>query len=162
GNTAALVRTDRRRTLAPLVALLAIVIIASGAAADDDRSNAESELVKQANAPVSTILQLRLQDTYVPQFWGVDGRGNTFSVAMTMPLPEYRLLPSPQLSLLTVPVAVTPPGDVTEFGDVRLVDIAVFDAGPIRWGVGATLVFPTASSSATGQGKWQAGPAAAV
>ena len=80
-----------------------------------------------------------------------------------MPLPEYRLLPFPQLSLLTVPVAVTLPGGVTGFGDVRFVDIAVLNAGhSVLVGLGATLVFPTASMPATGQGKWQAGPAAAI
>ena len=37
------------------------------------------------------------------------------------------------------------------------------DAGhKIIWGVGPTLVFPTASERTTGQGKWQAGPAAAI
>lgn len=145
--------------------LLAIVIGASGAPADDDRPNAtgQPDLVKQATAPISSILQVRLQDSYAPQFWDLHGQGNTFSTAMTMPLPEYPLLPFPQLSLLTLPVAVTLPGDVAGFGDVRLVDIAVFDAGHrILGGLGATLVFPTASVPVTGQGKWQAGPAAAV
>lgn len=144
--------------------LLAVVLGASGALADDDRSaTTQSDLVKQANAPVSSILQIRLQDSFAPQFWDLHGRGNTFSIAMTMPLPEYRLLPFPQLSLLTLPVAVTLPGDVTGFGDVRLADIAVFNAGhSVLWGLGATLIFPTASTPVTGQGKWQAGPAAAV
>jgi hypothetical protein len=155
----------RSLKLSLLGALLAVVLGATGARADDDRSSAtaESDLVKQANAPISSILQLRLQDTYAPQFWDLDGRGNTFSVAMTMPVPKYRLLPVPQLSLLTLPVAVTLPGDVTGFGDVRLADIGVFDAGHgVLWGLGATLVFPTASTPVTGQGKWQAGPAAAI
>jgi len=93
----------------------------------------------------------------------VHGRGNTFSLAVTMPLPEYRLLPFPQLSLLTLPVAVTLPGEVTGFGDVRLADIAVLDAGySVLFGLGGTFVFPTASTPLTGQGKWQAGPAAAI
>jgi hypothetical protein len=148
-----------------LGALLVVVIGVSGALADDDRpeATAHPDLVKQANAPVSSILQIRLQDSYAPQFWDLHGRGNTFSMAMTMPLPEYRLLPFPQLSLLTLPVAVTLPGGVAGFGDVRLADIAVFDAGhSVLWGLGATLVFPTASAPVTGQGKWQAGPAAAM
>jgi hypothetical protein len=60
-------------------------------------------------------------------------------------------------------VAVTPRGEVMGFGDVRLADIAVFNAGhSLLWGLGATLIFPTASTPMTGQGKWQAGPAAAV
>jgi hypothetical protein len=122
-----------------------------------------SDLVKQANAPISSIMQVRLQDSYAPQFSDVHGQGNTFSIAVTMPLPEYRLLPFPQLSLLTLPVAVTVPGGVTGVGDLRLTDIAVFNpGGSVLWGGGLTLVFPTASAPETGQGKWQAGPAAAI
>jgi hypothetical protein len=91
------------------------------------------------------------------------GRGNTFSIAVTMPLARYRLLPFPQLSLLSLPVAVTLPGEAMGFGDMRLADVAVFDLGPgVVWGFGATFVFPTASERVTGQSKWQAGPAAAI
>jgi len=80
-----------------------------------------------------------------------------------MPLPEHRLLPIRQLSMLTIPAAITLPGGLTGFGDLRLLDIAVFSAGPkVLWRVGPTFVFPTASKLQTGQGKWQAGPAAAV
>jgi hypothetical protein len=123
----------------------------------------QSNLVKQANAPISSILQIRLQDTYVPEFIHLQGRGNTFSMALTMPLPKYRLLPLPQLSLLTIPAAVTLPGVATGLGDLRFVDIAILSTGKsIIWGVGPTFIFPTASDRATGQGKWQAGPAAAV
>jgi hypothetical protein len=146
------------------VALFSAVTGLSGARADDGKPVApdNSTLVKQANAPISSILQFRFQNTYVPQFTGLNGEGNTFSIAVTMPLPKYRLLPIPQLSLLTIPAAVTIPG-VTGFGDVKFVDIAVFKAGQtILWGVGPTFVFPTASKPLTGQGKWQAGPAAAV
>jgi hypothetical protein len=148
-----------------LGSLLAVVLGASGALADDERPSvsAQSDLVKAANAPISSILQIRLQDSFAPQFWDLHGRGNTFSIAMTMPVPEYRLLPFPQLSLLTLPVAVTVPGGVTGFGDVRLADVAVLDPGhSVLFGLGATLVFPTASTPVTGQGKWQAGPAAAI
>jgi len=158
-------RANRRGPLGTLGALLLIFFSAAGVPAQDDRPNAptQSDLIKQANAPISSIMQIRLQDTLAPEFWDVAGRGNTFSLAMTMPLPEYRLLPFPQLSLLTLPVAVTLPGEVTGFGDVRIADIAVLDAGhAVLFGVGATLVFPTASTAVTGQGKWQAGPAAAV
>jgi hypothetical protein len=150
----------------PIVgALLAVVLGASRALADGDgpSDTAQSDLVKQANAPVSSILQVRLQDSYAPEFWGLHGRGNTFSLAVTMPLPEYRLLPFPQLSVLTLPVAVTLPGGVTGFGDVRLADIAVLDPGhSVLVGIGATFVFPTATTPVSGQGKWQAGPAAAI
>ncbi len=146
-----------------LAALLAVVIGAGCALADDDRPNAQSDLVKQANAPISSIMQFRLQDSYAPKFWDAHGQGNTVLLSITMPLPEYRVLPLPQLSLLTLPVAVTVPGGNTEFGDLRLADLGVFDAGSrVVWGLGVSLVFPTATAPESGQGKWQAGPAAAI
>src|SRR5262249_9044049 len=120
-------------------------------------------LVKQANAPISSILQVRIQDTYVPDFTGADGQGNTLTMAVTMPLPAHRLIPRPQLSLLTLPTAVTTPAGTTGVGDLRFLDIVVMDAGSrLLWGVGPTFIFPTASETMTGQGKWQLGPAAAV
>jgi hypothetical protein len=160
-------RKQRLRGVATLM-LGALLSVAAGAGDarsgdGDPDATAQSDLVKQANAPISSILQVRFQDSYAPQFTELQGQGNTFSIAVTMPLPEFRLLPFPQLSLLTLPVAVTVPGGLTGLGDLRLANIAVFDAGhTVLWGVGATLVFPTASTPETGQGKWQAGPAAAM
>ena len=46
---------------------------------------------------------------------------------------------------------------------MRFLDIAVIDAGhAILWGIGPSFIFPTATKPTTGQGKWQAGPAAAA
>ena len=132
-------------------------------AADTSVGPDTANLVKQANAPLSSILQFRFQDSYAPEFVDAHGQSNAVTLAMTMPLPAYRLLPVPQLSLLAMPTAITLPDGSTGFGDVRFVDIAVLDAGHrLLWGVGPSLVFPTASEPATGQGKWQLGPAAAV
>jgi hypothetical protein len=145
--------------------LLVVAAGASHALSADTEPNAadKADLVKQANAPISSIMQVRFQDTYAPEFKGLNGQGNTFSIAVTMPLPEFRLLPFPQLSLVTLPVAVTQPGGLTGLGDLRLANIVVLEPGSrLLWGVGGTLVFPTASTSETGQGKWQAGPAAAI
>lgn len=146
-------------------ALFIAAIGVKGAQADDGNRIVPTKpnLVNEANAPISSILQVRLQDTYAPQFTGLNGHGNTLTIAVTMPLPKYRLLPFPQLSLLTIPAAVTLPGGQTGFGDIRFVDIAVFHVGrSVIWGVGPALVFPTASARTTGLGKWQAGPAVAV
>ena len=163
-------RWRKKRTLRGMATLMlgALLSVADGASdawsgEGDPDATAQPDLVKQANAPISSILQVRLQDSYAPQFTELHGQGNTFTIAVTMPLPEFRLLPFPQLSLLTLPVAVTVPGGLTGLGDLRLANVAVLDAGPtVIWGVGATLVFPTASTPETGQGKWQAGPAAVM
>jgi hypothetical protein len=127
----------------------------------------QSDLVNQANAPISSLFQIRLQDAYAPAFQGaLRGQGNFFSIAIGMPLPQYRFLPFPQLSLLTIPAAVTLPlplGSSTGFGDIRFVDLAILDAGhSLLFGIGPTFVFPTANEITSGQGKWQIGPAAAA
>ncbi len=145
------------------VALLSVIAGVSGARADEGKPAGPDQpnIVKQASAPISSIMQIRLQDSYVPEFTGLDGNGNTFTLAVTMPFPKYRLLPFPQLSILTLPAAVTVPGKVTGLGDLRFVDIVILHSGDrFIWGVGPTLVFPTAGEPWTGQGKWQAGPAA--
>jgi hypothetical protein len=148
-----------------IAALVSVLTGSSGARAEEGNAKVPdpANLVKQANAPISSIMQIRFQDTFVPEFNDLHGSGNTFTMALTMPLPKYRLLPLPQLSLLTLPAAVKLPGYVTGLGDLRFLDIAVFHASPkLIWGVGPMFVFPTASKRETGQGKWQVGPAAAV
>ena len=124
----------RSRTVALIVTLL--VVAGIGVAQADSApptSPTQSDLVNQANAPISSLFQIRLQDSYAPAFQGqLWGQGNFFSIAVGMPLPQYRLLPFPQLSLLTIPAAVTLPlplGSSTGYGDIRFVDIAVIDAG---------------------------------
>jgi hypothetical protein len=159
-----------RSAIALLMALFAVPVTGADRALADggnQASQAQSNLVNQANAPISSVFQIRLQDAYAPAFQGrLSGQGNAFTIAITMPLPQYRLLPLPQLSLLTIPAAATlplPNGELTAFGDVRFLDLAVLDAGHrLLFGVGPTFVFPTANTRKTGQGKWQAGPAAAA
>jgi hypothetical protein len=152
------------RSLARMVALAACVLLPFGARGTEEESPGTTppNLVKAANAPLSDVLQLRVQDTYIPEFHRVDGDANTLSLAITMPLPKYRLIPFPQLSLLTIPASVTSPGSHTGFGDLHFVDVAILDPGhKILFGIGPTFVFPSADDPSSGQGKWQIGPAAA-
>ena len=70
----------------------------------------------------------------------------------------------PTFSLVTVP---TPRGSTrTDIGDMQLFDLAVLPWPPaetgLRFGLGPTFVFPTATSKFAGQGAWQAGPACAA
>ena len=149
-----------------LCVLLACGLGASGARAEDGEpapAPDRSTLVRQANAPISNIFQVRMQDSFLPEFTDVDGEGNVLTVSMTMPLPKYRVLPRPQLSVLTMPAAVTRPDGTTGFGDLRFLNIVVMGTSPtMLWGIGPSFVFPTASEPTTGQGKWQLGPAAAI
>jgi hypothetical protein len=107
------------RAIALALALCAYAAIATALARADSgnpTSQVQSALVNQANAPISSVFQIRLQDAYAPAFQGrLHGQGNFFSTAITMPLPEYRLLPLPQFSLLTIPIAATLPLPNGEF-----------------------------------------------
>jgi hypothetical protein len=53
--------------------LLGSAIAVSGARADDSNpiSPAQPNLVKAANAPISAVLQVRLEDAYAPKFVGL-------------------------------------------------------------------------------------------
>src|SRR6202140_5285037 len=127
----------RHCAIALILALMLGAGVGAGIARADNANAApalsQSDLVKQANAPISSLFQIRLQDSYAPAFQGqLHGQGNFFSIAVGMPLPQYRLLPFPQLSLLTIPAAITLPlplGSQTGFGDIRFVDLAVLDPG---------------------------------
>ena len=161
----------RHRATILILALMLGVTMGAGFARADNANVpppiSQSDLVKEANAPISSLFQIRLQDSYAPAFQGaLRGQGNFFSIAIGMPLPKYRLLPFPQLSLLTIPATVTLPlplGSSTGFGDIRFVDLAILDAGhSLLFGIGPTFVFPTANEISSGQGKWQIGPAAAA
>jgi hypothetical protein len=147
-----------------VLVLVALATFAAGAWGEDTVPDESSQrLIRAANAPLSDILQFRIQDSFVPEFNDVPGQGNSVVASVTMPLPKYRLIPFPQLSLLTAPLAVTTPDGDTNAGDLRFLDVAILDTGhKVIFGVGPTLVFPSASDARVGQGKWQAGPAAAI
>jgi len=51
----------------------------------------QAQIVDQANAPISSLFQIRLQDSYAPAFQGqLRGQGNFFSIAIGMPLPQVQ------------------------------------------------------------------------
>ena len=145
----------------------AALFLAAAAGAQELDKNTETpaapraNLVTRANAPVSDLLQIRFQDAFAPAFEGAQGQGNTFSINPIVPIPEFTAFPYTQLLSLTIPVAITTPQDVTGFGDLKLLDFVLVSRDPeFVWGIGPVFIFPSASDPTTGQGKWQAGPAA--
>lgn len=149
----------------PSGSTLAALLLVAGSCCQTGPADAEdkSALIKQANAPISNLLQIRLQDSYAPAFQGADGQGNTFSIAAVLPIRRLNVFPTPQIALLTIPAAVTVPGGLTGFGDMRLLDLVVLaQRSDFVVGLGPSFIFPSASERFTGQGKWQLGPAVGV
>jgi len=161
------------RSVSPIIASLlrrsaaAVLFLAAAASAQEVEKKTETpaptqaNLVKQSNAPVSDLLQIRFQDSYAPEFQGAHGQGNIFLINPIVPIPELAVFPYTQLMSLTIPAAITTHQGVTGFGDLKLLDFVLVSRDPeFVWGIGPVFIFPSASDRTTGQGKWQAGPAA--
>jgi len=84
-------------------------------------------------------------------------------VQPVLPIKRSKHIPFYQLIKVTMPVGTSPgPGGTTGMGDIEFFDLVAVTQCWGRWGVGPVFVFPTASSDELGQGKWQAGLAAAA
>ena len=127
-------------------------------------------LKREFTDPLTTLPQVFLKDAFSPVNYGTNVQTNQVVARAIIPrIPPNTLLPFVQLvrptfSLVTVP---TPRGGTrTDFGDIQLFDLAVSPWPPaetgLRFGLGPTFVFPTATSKFAGQGAWQAGPACAT
>ena len=117
-------------------------------------------LANQVNDPTAPLTLVQFRDVVAPSISGYSGAGNVLQVEPVFPIFPSRLLPFDQLVKMTLPVPTTPnPGSETGFGDLQFFDLISIKQSWGRWGFGPTFVFPTASSTSLGQGKWQAGPA---
>jgi hypothetical protein len=91
------------------------------------------------------------------------GAGNVLQFQPVLPVAKSRFLPFGHVVKITLPLASVPaPLSTTGLGDLEVFDVVSFKHSWGRWGVGPAAVFPTATSKALGQGRWQAGPAVAL
>jgi hypothetical protein len=120
-------------------------------------------LANQVNDPTASLTLFQFRDILIPSVPGYSSPANVLELDPVFPIFPSRLLPFEQLMKVTLPFPTTPnPGSQTGLGDLSLFDVATFKESWGKWGFGPALVFPTATSTALGQGKWQAGPAVAV
>lgn len=133
----------------------------SGAKPPASGSGITAEQVSKANNPLADLNGLNFHNYYMPSLFGAPD-----SVANTTYLRPV-LVTGRQIIRGTLPVSTVPTGP----GQYRsgLGDFSIFDAIKLTpegastdFAVGPLLVAPTATNSALGQGKWQAGAAAVV
>ncbi|MFI4945970.1 MAG: hypothetical protein ACHP85_22035 [Burkholderiales bacterium] len=151
--------------MAILVGLIHLEAAASVASAQPSAPPAtHADLSAQANNPNAPLFQAYLQFGVVPETKGLDGYASEVQLLAGGPVLLPRFLTIPQLLRLEVPLLTTPnPGRVTGLGDIDLVDVAmVVRKKSLSLGVGFALVLPAATSSRTGSGKWQLGPALGI
>ncbi len=133
------------------------------------------EVNKELSNPVSSFWSISLQqNNYLLDIEGKEDRWNSnlnFQPVLPVSLTrDWNLITRPVVTVFNSVPHPNPrnPADVettTGFGDTILMEM--FAPTPRltgKWllGIGPTFIFPTASSDYTGQGKWQAGPAAVV
>lgn len=126
-----------------------------------------AKLARQLNNPLTSVWNYTFQNN----LYLLDGspsnemRGQyVFNLLPTLPLPltaHWNLITEPAVSFWVSP-DLTPGGwdQVSGFGDIGLTTILSRSSKTeTQFGFGPSFIFPTASSDALGQGKWQFGPA---
>lgn len=120
-------------------------------------------LSNQANDPTAPLTLIQFSDTLSPTVPGQNSPANLFQIQPVMPVFPSRILPFEQLLKMTMTFSTTAnPGSQSGLGDFSFFDLASIKQSWGRWGFGPAMVFPTATATALGQGKWQAGPALAI
>jgi len=151
--------------------VIIFVISSTGAFAQSDGDLSKEELAKinrELDNPLAKRWSLVFQENLtINQGEFVDGNviSNTVFFQPALPIPFGRnkvFTARPVFPLVTQPdFSADATGDkkVTGFGDIQMA--AIFGPGNASgwvWGTGATFVFPTATDSNIGKGKYQAGP----
>ena len=115
--------------------------------------------VNRANNPLTPAITVNFQNQAQPQLYDLDQGSNAFLLRGVVP---YKIGGIPQLLRYTLPVVSAPNGTggtTTGVGDLNLFNIFPFlwKQKKMELGLGPQFTFPTATETATGTGKWQAG-----
>jgi len=121
------------------------------------------ELAFEATDPIKSLAQMQFQDDLSLVNYRSSDIANIFYVKPVIPIKAGDLLPIPQVlrfqfQLITVPKSSTT-SPTTALGDTQAFDLFIFERTWGEWGLGPMAILPTATSTETGQGKWQIGPA---
>jgi hypothetical protein len=126
------------------------------------KKKAGEDLTAEASDPTAPLYQISITNFYSSNLYDAEGSTNLFQFQPVLPISQSERIPFAQIVRFTVPVITTPePDRTTGLGDIVFLDL--FVPKPKSWGiwgVGLTMVAPTAREDSLGSGKWQIGPAA--
>ena len=135
------------------------------------------ELANQVNNPAAPVTFFQFRDILAPDFPGMKGPISALQMQPVVPIGPFHFLPYMQLMKITLPLVITTPGvappieciacgkgtqGVTGLGDMQVFDLVTIKQSWGRWGFGPAVIFPTATETQLGAGKWQAGAAVAL
>jgi hypothetical protein len=149
-------RMGRTRILGAL-----LILAGTWASGRADAQTTGSASSTEANNPTAPLVQFQVQDWYSPKLSGVPGDENLVLLRPVLPFEPMGPLAA-SIVRPALPVITTPNGR-TALGDLSALDIFfVVDQPTLRFGIGPSVVLPTATYRPAGQGLWQLGPAAAL
>ncbi len=146
---------------------------ASSPAAPKKMSASDHEsLASKATNPISNLVQLQFQNSFIPDSYESTGYSNVFLVQPVIPIKLsddgfFKFM----ITRTTLPVITTPdfdgPGSgTTGLGDMNIVALPVHEqkigSWGAMWGVGLASDIPTATDHRTGSGKFTLGPSAVL
>ena len=157
--------TRRDRILVAFVTLVmaAVPVGPPALAQGKPEPSTATDLANQINNPGAPVTLLQFRDILLPNVAGTNDATNAFEIQPVLPVHPSHWAPFLQLIKMTLPIASLPsPVGEAGYGDLQFFDLVSIKEGWGRWGFGPALVFPTATADRLGDGKWQAGPSAAL
>ncbi len=158
-------------SLVPLTSILAPIILASmsaSTAVTQDKKGG-GDLSTQATNPAAALIQLQLQDQFIPSTQNASGVANTAIIQPVYPFvldKDYYF--NSVITRTTIPIVTTADlpslGRTTGLGDTTILAVPVHrtpigDEGEFfQWGPIAATTIPTATADETGSGKLSLGP----
>lgn len=160
-----------RRSIATLLGPLLAVAI--GLCPDFAPAQSSSDLQEAAQNPIADLISVPFQNNFN---FGTGERDVTQYVLNVQPVypaklsPDWNLIIRPIVPIINQPKLFDSPASESVFGlgDINLqtffspTNAAATPFGNVSWGVGPTLVFPSATDDLIGTSKWSAGPGAVV
>lgn len=135
------------------------------------------ELANQVNNPAAPVTFIQFRNILLPSPSATTGAVNALQMQPVLPIGPFHSFPYAQLMKITLPLAISTPGipppvgcigcpplstSTSGMGDLQVFDLLSIKQSWGRWGFGPALIFPTATETQLGAGKWQAGPAMAI
>lgn len=122
-----------------------------------------NQVSSQANNPAAAITMIQFRNILLPNVSGTDGPTNSLGLQPVLPIGPFHKFNVAQLVKVTLAFNTIPsPNKQHGISDLQIFDLFTFKKKWGVWGVGPSLIFPTASAALLGAGKWQAGPSAAI
>lgn len=130
---------------------LSFSVAPSGPRAQEDQS-----LSSQASDPTASLMSFQFQDFYTPNLHNTEDSQNIFQFRAAIP---FTLGGTNNIARLTLPYVTESASGKTGIGDATLFNLAAFDRGWGRFGIGAVALLPTGATGVSAE-KWGLGPAA--